>query len=383
MITAAKAIYIRDQAPMDKYILWISLALAAIGVMAIYSAIAFLAEVKADGDTEQFLLRHLLRVGLALGALVIFSRLDYHQLARWSRLLLLGSLLLLVFVRIFGVSYGGATRAFQLGILSVQPSDLAKIALILHVAVLLVRKQEYIQSFSRAVFPLLIWIFATTVLIGLEDLSTAFLVLSSTVLMAFVGRVSLRYLGGGVVVGMVCVFLMLLTSPNRAERVESYLGLKIFPNTEEVDVFNVRAEGYQAHQSQIALAMGGWTGRGPGKSIQRDFLPAPYNDFIYAIITEEYGLIGGLAILGLFLLFLLRGFLRIARHAVDPLGLFVAVGCTTILVLYGLVHVGVSVGLLPVTGLPLPLVSYGGTSMLSAGILLGILLNISRQLEYR
>jgi len=383
MITAAKAIYIRDQAPMDKYILWISLALAAIGVMAIYSAIAFLAEVKADGDTEQFLLRHLLRVGLALGALVVFSRLDYHQLARWSRLLLLGSLLLLVFVRIFGVSYGGATRAFQLGILSVQPSDLAKIALILHVAVLLVRKQEYIQSFSRAVFPLLIWIFATTVLIGLEDLSTAFLVLSSTVLMAFVGRVSLRYLGGGVVAGMVCVFLMLLTSPNRAERVESYLGLKIFPNTEEADVFNVRAEGYQAHQSQIALAMGGWTGRGPGKSIQRDFLPAPYNDFIYAIITEEYGLIGGLAILGLFLLFLLRGFLRIARHAVDPLGLFVAVGCTTILVLYGLVHVGVSVGLLPVTGLPLPLVSYGGTSMLSAGILLGILLNISRQLEYR
>ena len=382
MLNQIKIAYLQDQAPMDKYVLWIALALAAIGVMAVYSAIAFLAEVKADGDTEQFLLRHVLRIGLALVALIVFSKLDYHQLARWSRLLLLGSLLLLIFVRIFGVSYGGATRAFQVGILSIQPSDLAKIALILYVSVLLVRKQEYIQSFSRAVLPLLLWIFSTVMLIGLEDLSTAFLVLVSVMLMAFVGRVSLWYLGSGVVIGGACVFLMLLSSPNRAERLESYLGLKIFPNTEETDVFNLQAEGYQAHQSQIALAMGGWTGRGPGKSIQRDFLPAPYNDFIFAIITEEYGLIGGLVLLGLFLLFLLRGFLRIARQAVDPLGLFMAVGCTTILVLYSLVHAGVSVGILPVTGLPLPLVSYGGTSMLSAGILLGILLNISRQLEH-
>ena len=375
-----KIAYPQDQAPMDRYVLWISLALAAVGVMAVYSAIAFLAEVKADGDTEQFLLRHVLRIGLALVALIVFSKLDYHLLARWSRLLLLGALLLLVLVRIFGVSYGGATRAFQFGILSIQPSDLAKIALILYVAVLLVRKQEYIQSFSRAVLPLLLWIFSTVVLIGLEDISTAFLVLVSAMLMAYIGRVSLGYLGGGIAIGAACMFLMLLTSPNRAERVESFLGLKIFSNTEEADVFSAQAEGYQAHQSRIALAMGGWTGRGPGKSIQRDFLPAPYNDFIFAIITEEYGLIGGLVLLGLFLLFLLRGFLRIARQAIDPLGLFIAVGCTTILVLYSLVHAGVSVGILPVTGLPLPLVSYGGTSMLSAGILIGILLNISRQL---
>lgn len=381
MIASVKTTYLQPQAPMDKYILWIVLALAAIGVMAIYSAIAFLAEVKAGGDTEQFLLRHLIRVGLALAALMIFSRVDYHQLARWSRLFLLGSLLLLVFVRIFGVTYGGATRAFQFGIFSIQPSDLAKIALILHVAVLLVRKQTYIHSFFRAVSPLLIWVFSTTVLIGLEDLSTAFLVLVSAVVMAFVGRISIWYLGSGVLIGITCMFLMLLTSPNRAERVESYLGLKIFPNTDEVSVFDQQAEGYQAHQSQIALAMGNWTGRGPGKSIQRDFLPAPFNDFIFAIITEEYGLIGGLVLLGLFLLLLLRGFLRIARQAVDPLGLFISVGCTTILVLSSLVHIGVSVGLLPVTGIPLPLVSYGGTSMLSAGIILGILLNISRQRE--
>ncbi|MDE2770959.1 MAG: FtsW/RodA/SpoVE family cell cycle protein [Bacteroidota bacterium] len=373
--------HLRDQHPLDKYVLWIALVLSAVGIMAVYSAIAFLAEVKAGGDTELFLVRHSLRVGLALIALTVFSMVDYHHLARWSRFFLIGSLLLLVFVRIFGVTYGGATRAFHVGMLSVQPSDLAKISLILYIAVLLVRKQTYIQSFSRTFLPLSLWIFATVGLIGLEDVSTAFLVLVSVMLMAFVGRFSLPYIGSMGAIAVIFAALLLLGSPNRAQRLESYFGVKIFPHSEEVETFSVQAEGYQARQAHIALAMGGLTGRGPGKSVQRDFLPAPYNDFIFAIITEEYGLLGGVALLTLFVVLLFRGFLRIARHATDPLGLFIAVGCTVILTLYGFVHTGVAVGLLPVTGLPLPLVSYGGTSMISAGTLLGILLNISRQIE--
>lgn len=373
--------HLRDQHPLDKYVLWIALVLSAVGIMAVYSAIAFLAEVKAGGDTELFLVRHSLRVGLALIALTVFSMVDYHHLARWSRFFLIGSLLLLVFVRIFGVTYGGATRAFHVGMLSVQPSDLAKISLILYIAVLLVRKQTYIQSFFRTFLPLSLWIFATVGLIGLEDVSTAFLVLVSVMLMAFVGRFSLPYIGSMGAIAVIFAALLLLGSPNRAQRLESYFGVKIFPHSEEVETFSVQAEGYQARQAHIALAMGGLTGRGPGKSVQRDFLPAPYNDFIFAIITEEYGLLGGVALLALFVVLLFRGFLRIARHATDPLGLFIAVGCTVILALYGFVHTGVAVGLLPVTGLPLPLVSYGGTSMISAGTLLGILLNISRQIE--
>ena len=373
--------HLRNQHPADKYVLWVALVLSAVGILAVYSAIAFLAEVKAGGDTELFLVRHSLRVGLALIALTVFSMVDYHHLARWSRFLLIGSLLLLVFVRLFGVTYGGATRAFHFGMLSVQPSDLAKISLILYIAVLLVRKQTYIQSFSRTFLPLSLWIFATVGLIGLEDVSTAFLVLISVMLMAFVGRFSLPYISSMGAIAIVFAALMLLGSPNRAQRLESYLGVKIFPDSEEVETFSVQAEGYQARQAHIALAMGGLTGRGPGKSVQRDFLPAPYNDFIFAIITEEYGLLGGVALLALFVVLLFRGFLRIARHATDPLGLFIAVGCTVMLTLYGFVHAGVAVGLLPVTGLPLPLVSYGGTSMISAGTLLGILLNISRQIE--
>ncbi|RMF53031.1 MAG: cell division protein FtsW, partial [Bacteroidetes bacterium] len=127
------------------------------------------------------------------------------------------------------------------------------------------------------------------------------------------------------------------------------------------------------------FAMGGLTGVGPGKSIQRDFLPAPYNDFIFAIIAEEYGILGALMLLGIFFFLLFRGFLRIARHAPDPLGLLLGVGLVTMLVLYGFIHAGVASGLLPVTGLPMPFVSYGGTSMVANGVMVGILLNISRQ----
>lgn len=364
---------------MDKYVLWAVLVLSAVGILAVYSAVGFLAEVKAGGDTELFLIRHSVRLGLALIALFILSFVDYHKLARWARPMLLGSLLLLILVRIFGVTYGGATRAFHFGPLSLQPSDLAKIALVFYVAVLLVRKQAYIGSFLRSVVPIQFWIFFTILLIGIEDLSTAALVLAAVLLMCFVGRMSIKHFAGLGLVTAGLAVLMLIGSPNRAHRVESYLGVNIFPGTEAAEVFDVQAEGYQARQARIALAMGELTGVGPGKSVQRDFLPAPYNDFIFAIIAEEYGLLGALALLSLFVLVLLRGFLRIARQAPDPLGLFLAVGLTTLLVFYSFIHAGVSVGVLPVTGLPLPMVSYGGTSMIASGIMVGILLNISRQ----
>jgi cell division protein FtsW len=161
--------------------------------------------------------------------------------------------------------------------------------------------------------------------------------------------------------------------------VEAYLGVKLFDHTEEAQVFDHQDEGYQAQQARIAFAMGGFTGLGPGKSVQRDFLPAPYNDFIFAIVAEEYGVLGALLLLGLFVLLLFRGMLRVARHAPDPLGLFLAVGLTTMVVLFAFIHAGVASGLLPVTGLPMPFVSYGGTSMVATGVMVGILLNISRQ----
>jgi cell division protein FtsW len=283
--------------------------------------------------------------------------------------------------QVAGISRGGATRWLDIGAMGFQPSDLARVALVVYLAVLLTRKQEYIKSFRRSFVPAFLWILGTVVLIGLEDLSTAVLVLATCVVMCFVGRVHLLHLTGLAAVCLLLATVLISFSPGRAARVEAYLGVKIFPNTNTEEVFDQQHEGYQAEQARIAFALGGITGVGPGKSTQRDFLPAPYNDFIFAIIAEEYGLVGAFGLLALFAVLLFRGLLRIARRAVDPLGLFLAVGLTSMLVLYGFVHAGVACGLLPVTGLPMPFVSYGGTSMLANGVIVGLLLSISKYAE--
>ena len=359
--------------PPDKYVVWVVLVLAAVGILAVYSAIAFLAETKAGGNTERFLLRHTVYVAFSLAAMIGFSRLDYRVLVRYAKPALITLAALLLLVQFFGITSGGAQRAFRLGGLSFQPSELAKVALLLYVALLIAKKQTYIESFSRAFTPLFFWIFLTVVLIGIEDLSTASLVLMTTIVMCFVGRVHIAQLTGLGVLMVLLAAMFLLTSPGRMDRLEQYLGTTIIESEE-----NTIGDSYQSHQARIAFAMGGLTGKGPGKSTQRDFLPAPYNDFIFAIIAEEYGLLGALALLSLFGILLLRGYLSIARRAADPLGLILAVGITTLISLYGFVHAAVACGLLPVTGLPMPFVSYGGTSMLANGIMVGILLSISR-----
>ncbi len=375
--------YLASIRPADKYLVWVVLGMAAVGIVAVYSAIGFLAATKSGGDTERFLLRHVSRVGLALAAMGIVSLIDYRKLARLSKVALVFSIGLLIAVQIIGTMQGGARRWLEVGAIGFQPSDLAKVALLLYVAVMLARKQEYIKDLGRSYVPILVWIMVTVVLIGIEDLSSAALLLVATLTMCFVARINVLHITGTALLGMFLATALLLASPHRAARVEAYLGLKIFPNTTEQQVFDAQDEGYQAKQARIAFAMGGLAGVGPGKCVQRDFLPAPYNDFIFAIIAEEYGIVGALVLLVLFVVFLFRGLLRVARHAPDPLGLFVAVGITSLLMFYGFVHAGVACGLLPVTGLPMPFVSYGGTSMLAAGVMVGIVLNISRQIDER
>jgi cell division protein FtsW len=378
---SAVARYLAGVRPADKYLVWFVLGLAAVGIVAVYSAVGFLAATKSGGDTERFLFRHLSRVGMALGAMGLVSLIDYRRLSRLAKPALLFSIGLLVAVQIVGTMQGGARRWLDIGAVGFQPSDLAKVALVLYVAVLLARKQEYIKDFGRSYVPILLWIMATVVLIGIEDLSSAALLLLATLTMCFVARINVLHITGTAMLGLLLASALLLASPERAARVEAYLGLKIFPNTTEEQVFDAQDEGYQAKQARIAFAMGGLTGVGPGKSVQRDFLPAPYNDFIFAIIAEEYGIVGALALLLVLVGFLFRGMLRVARRAADPLGLFIAVGMTTMLALYGFIHAGVAAGLLPVTGLPMPFVSYGGTSMVAAGIMVGVLLNISRHID--
>jgi len=367
----------------DKYVVWVVLALSAVGIVAVYSAITFLAETKAGGNTERFLLRHVIRVVLALGVMGVVSLIDYRTLARYSKLALIFALGLLFVVKAVGFFTEGPDRWLRVAGFGFQPSDLARVALVFYIAVLLAQKQDYIKSFSRAFVPVLIWAFGTVALIGLDDLSTSAVLLCAIMLMGFVGRVSTTQIALLGVMGAILAVGLIASSPNRAARVENYLGVNIFSTTDAEFVLDSRGEGYQSDQARIAFAMGGLTGVGPGKSIQRDFLPAPYNDFIFAIIAEEYGVLGAIGLLLCFCILLFRGFLRIARDAPDPLGLFLTVGFTTLLVMYGLVHAGVACGLLPVTGLPMPFVSYGGTSMVANGIMAGVILNVSRQIKER
>ena len=364
--------------PADRAVIWAVLVLSAAGVLAVYSAVSFLAETKAGGDTERFLFRHLVRVGLALGAAGALSLLDYRKLARFSKLGMVVSLGLLIAVQVMGVVTNGAQRWLELGPISFQPSDVAKVALILHVSVLLSKKQDYITSLGRGFVPLLIWIAPTVLLIGMEDLSTAAVLSATMGVMLFVGRVRLLHMGAVALAGVILAIGFLASSPQRAARVEAWTGIELFASNDDAVAITSQDENYQADQARIAIAMGGITGLGPGKSVQRDFLPAPYNDFILAIIAEEYGLVGALLVLMVFVWILGRGFLRVARGAPDPLGLFLAVGLTTAVVLGGFINAMVTCGLLPVTGLAMPFVSYGGTSMLATGAMIGVLLNISR-----
>lgn len=357
----------------DRSVIWAVLLLAAFGAVAVYSAVGYLASTQLNGDSEALLLRHLLRIGLALLAVGVFSLIDYRKYASVSKILLIGSLGLLVIVQISGVTLGGATRWLEWGAISFQPSDLARVALLVHVAVLLARKQSYIDDFKRAFIPLAGWIGLVVVLIGIEDVSTAALLLLTTGIMLFVGRVRLDHIGLFVLVGLILGGAFVMTSPHRLERVTSYIHAS---SPEEAP--DTRGEGYQAYQARIAIARGGLLGVGPGKSVQRDFVPEYYNDFIFAGIAEEYGMVGAGVVLFVFAFLLFRGMMRIARNAADPLGLFLATGITTALVLYAFVNAAVASGLVPVTGLPMPFVSYGGTSMLASGVMVGILLNISR-----
>src|SRR5699024_9513633 len=208
----------------------------------------------------------------------------------------------------------------------------------------------------------------------MEDFSSAAILMAICLLLMFVGRISVPQLTTLVLVGVLGASVLIWQSPERQSRIDHYIDQVVQINSGE---FNIE-EGYQAQQAHIAIARGEIFGVGIGKSTQRDFLPAPYNDFIFAIIAEEYGLAGSISLLILFMLIVFRGIAKSAKNAPDRLGMLMGVGCTLGIVIYGFVNAGVASGLLPVTGLPMPFVSYGGTSMLFSGLMIGILLNISK-----
>lgn len=343
------------------------------GTLAVFSSIAFFAQTHGTTATK-LLSAHTLKLSIAFMVMIIVSKINYTILARFSRIMILLSWVLLVAVIFYGDLVFGARRSLTIGSFSFQPASFAAISLIIHIAVLLHEKQEYIKSFKRSFLPILIYVVITCGLIAKEDFSTAALLMAITICMMFVGRISTPQILGLILIGLAGSTLFISASAERQSRVTQYMS----QITELNNTHFESGSGYQAQQAHIAIAQGHFFGVGIGKSTQRDFLPAPYNDFIFAIIAEEYGMTGAFAILLIFTLILFRGVTVVARHAPDVLGTLMALGATLLITLYGFVNAAVAAGLFPVTGLPMPFISYGGTSMVFAGMMMGILLNISR-----
>lgn len=357
----------------DRILLVSVIILMIFGTLAVYSSIAYFAESNQT-TAGSLVFGHIIKLGIAFLAMLFISKINYHAVAKFSRLAVITSWILLIIVAISGNEVFGAKRYLDIGGFSFQPSSFATVALLIHLAVLIDSKQDYIKDFKRSFLPLMIWVTITCGLIGIEDFSSAAILLGISMLVMFVGRVSILQLGTLVIIGLLGSSLLIWQSPERQSRIDQYVEQIVEINSKE---FNA-GSGYQAQQAHMAIAQGEIFGVGIGKSTQRDFLPAPYNDFIFAIIAEEYGIVGSVAVLLIFGVILFRGIAKISKNAPDVLGVLMATGCTLTIVLYGFVNAGVASGLLPVTGLPMPFVSYGGSSSLFAGIMIGILMNISK-----
>lgn len=359
----------KDKTLGGDLILWaVIFILAAISILVVYSATGTLAFTQMEGNTEYYLLKHSFLIILCLGATWVCHRIDYKYYSRLSRFALLLSVPILYFTWQFGTTINEATRWLTIPFINqtFQASDLAKLALIANTASMLSKRQQSIREFQRAILPILFWCGIICGLIALTDLSGAVLLFSTCMIIMFVGRVPIKYLFALVFIGII------------AGAVALYAGQRLGTATHRVEMFFDKSEvPYQAEQSYIAIAMGGIVGKGPGNSTQRNTLPHPYSDFIYAIIVEEYGMLGGILVIGLYLTLLYRGMIAVAKSE-RAFGGLLSAGLSFSLVMQAMMHIGVAVGLFPITGLPLPLISMGGTSLLFTGISLGIIISVSR-----
>jgi cell division protein FtsW len=374
--------FILDQSPerdmgkarkSDRILLVSVVMLMAVGVLAVFSSIAYFAELKQTTATS-LILGHLTKLGFAVFVMILFSKVDYHIVIRFAKIGLLVSWGLLLFVTLFGTEVWGAKRSVNLGGFSFQPSSMAMVSLLMYLVHYAHQTGKDMRHFSKGFMPAMVYVGITCALIAVEDFSSAAVLGGMAMLILFVAEVPARYLATLVLIGALGGATFIGSSSFRQARIASYIDQITDIKSDSL----VGDNGYQAQQAHIAIARGGLIGVGIGKSSQRDFLPAPYNDFIYAIIAEEYGLLGSMLVLLLYTLILIRGVIFVARQAFDSIGRQLAVACTIGIVTYAYVNAAVATGLFPVTGLPMPFVSYGGSSMVFSGILMGVLLNISK-----
>ncbi len=351
----------------DPVIWLVVICLSVFGILVVYSATGSLA-YRASSSNEHFLIRHSMMVGLSIFVMWIAHKIDYRYYAKLTRFALIISVPLLLYAWQNGVQVNGANRWIELPYIGLQfqPSDLAKLALIAALATMLAKRQQKIGDLKESLVPMLAWCGGICALIAMTNISTAVLLFATCMLLLFIGRVPTKYLAMLLVVGVFAglIAIQLGQRGNTAlSRIDEFL------DKEEVP--------HQLEQSYIAISTGGVLGKGPGNSVQRNFLPEAYSDFAFAIIIEEYGLVGGVLVLFLYLVLLYRG-MRVVANSDRAFGGLLSAGLTFAIVIQALVNIGVVVGLGPVTGQTLPLISMGGTSLLFTGLSLGIILSVSR-----
>ena len=352
--------------------LLIVVCLVGFGTIMVYSASAALAQVRFENG-HFFLQKWAVRMLISLIVMALVIRVDYHVWAKASKLLLaLGflGLFAVLFLKLLSIGkVRGAYRWIPLPGGTFQPADLMRLVLVIYLAESLSRRRLLVRDFSKGYLPHIIIVGTAMGLIILQpDLGTALAIGLTCTLVLYLGGVRFHYLFGTFLALLPFLYLIVFGFGYRKERVLSFLN----------PTDDLQGSGYHVAQSLLALGSGGWTGVGLGQSLQKYFfLPEPHTDFVFSIVGEELGLIGTIVLLLLFLLFGRLG-LRIARSAPDTFGYLLAVGITCMVEVYALINMGVATGLLPVTGLPLPFISYGGSSLLLTLIATGILINISK-----
>lgn len=365
----------------DKVIWSIVLLLSLFGLLVVYSATGTLA-YKLDRNAGYFMMKQLAIIVLGLGIIFLVHRVNYAKFSKISVMMYMISIPLLLYTIIWGSKINDGSRWITIPVVRItfQSSDFAKLALFMYLARLLSIKQAHIKDFRKGFIPVLMPVLIICGLIAPENLSTALLLGVTCCILFFIGRVNTKHIMLLAICGLAGIILLIGISQfvgfgrgaTWVSRIEDFVGKDANGTKKE--------EPFQVQQAKIAIANGGITGRGPGNSQQRNFLPHPYSDFIYSIIIEEYGLIGGAAIVFLYLLFLWRSIL-LFRRCPYAFGAFLGVGLSITLVFQAMLNMAVNVHLVPVTGLTLPMVSMGGSSILFTSVAFGIILSISRYVD--
>lgn len=382
----------------DKVIWALTILLVLVSLLAVYSATGSLAYKNYKGNTEVYLFKQVAFIFVGLLVIYFAHRVNYVYYSSIARFLFILTIPLLIYTLFFGVSMNEGSRWIRLPLinLTMQTSDLAKLALFMYLARLLSKKQDVIKDWRKGFLPVMIPVCITCVLIAPANLSTALLLGFSCLLLLFIGRARTKHILTVIGIAAIPILFLIITAVVRHKGGEEeaavvkassggiFTRVNTWVNRVESFIYGGKDadndEMYQVNQAKMAIAKGGMLGLGPGNSTTRDYLPQAYNDFIFAIIMEEYGFAGGAFMVFVYLVFLYRC-IRIFKKCPYAFGAFLALGLSFTLAIQALANMAVTVNLFPVTGVTLPLVSMGGTSFIFTCVAIGIILSVSRNVE--